>query len=230
DVIRFTAGAARGRAHPVWQQLAAIAESALGKGLAGQGLVDEGRRALTASLERAPSIDALEALAVIDAQLGRFESAQRWVRAGFALLGDESTGDRYRRAKLERRAADALRRAGKPAEATARYLGAMRSWASLGETKELPPAIAAERLLDSGRAAWWLGDAARAVELVLTAVELGAESPEIAAGAVAFLIEIGRYRDALDAFHRGLGEPAVPELHKIYMSLWILGEARRAGE
>jgi tetratricopeptide (TPR) repeat protein len=229
-VIRFTAGVARGHPHAVWQQTAAIAESALGRGLASQGLLDEGRRALTASLERAPSIDALETLTVIDAQVDRFASAQRWVRAGIELLGDDTTGDRYRRAKLERHSADALRRAGRPREAGARYLDSLRSWASLGDAKELPRAIGAERLLDSGRAAWWLGDAARAGELVLAAVETDPASPEIATGAVAFLIEIGRYRDALDAFHRTLGEPGVPELHKIYTALWILGEARRTGE
>ena len=230
DVVRFTAGVSRGHPHAVWQQTAAIAESALGRGLASQGLVEEGRRALTASLERAPSIDALETLTVIDAQVDRFASAQRWVRAGIELLGEDTSGDRYRRAKLERYSADALRRAGKAQEAAGRYLDSLRSWSALGETRDLPRSIAAERLLDSGRAAWWLGDAGRAAELVLAAVEADPESPEIATGAVAFLIEIGLYRDALDACHRLLGEPGVPELHKIYASLWILGEARRAGE
>jgi hypothetical protein len=65
---------------------------------------------------------------------------------------------------------------------------------------------------------------------VLTAVELDPGTPEITAGAVAFLIEIGRYRDAVDALHRALGDPAVREPHKIYPSLWVLGEARRLGE
>ncbi len=230
DAVRFTDDVARGRPHAVWQQTAAIAESALGRGLASQGLIDAGRRALTASVERAPSIDALETLTVIDTQVDRFAAAQRWVRAGMELLDGGTTGDRYRRAKLLRHSADALRRAGKARDSAGRYLDALRAWSSLGETKDLPRTIAAERLLESGRAAWWLGDATRSTELVLAATEVAPGSSEIGASAVVFLIETGRYRDALDAFHRTLGEPGVPELHKIYTSLWILGEARRTGE
>ena len=44
------------------------------------------------------------------------------------------------------------------------------------------------------------------------------------------MIEAGRYRDALDAFHASLGEPAISEYHKVYMSLWVIGEAARTGE
>jgi hypothetical protein len=230
EATRYAAATARARPHAVWQEALATAEAALGRGLAGQGLVDEGRRALTASALRAASVEAYETLAVIDTQVDRFAAAQRWVRAGLALLGDETAGDRYRRARLERRAADALRRAGKLREAGDRYLDALRAWASLGEARKLPPAISAERLLDSARILWRLGDPGRAVDYALDAIELDPGSSEIVGGAVAFLIEAGRYRDALDACHRALAEPRVPELHKIYASLWIVGEARRAGE
>jgi len=230
DVIKFTAGVAKQHPNVVWQQAAAIAESALGKGLASQGLIDDGRRALTASIERAPSIDAYETLTTIEVQVDRYGDAQRWAAAGIAMLGSASSGDRYRRAKLERLSADAQRRAGKQRDAAAHYLDSLRSWASLGETKDLPHSVAAERLLDSGRAMWWLGDFPRAVDLVMAAVDVDPDSPQITAGAVAFLIEAGRYRDALDAYHRGLGEPGGNELYKVYMSLWILGEAKRQGE
>jgi tetratricopeptide (TPR) repeat protein len=230
DVIKFTAGVAKQHPNVVWQQAAAIAESALGKGLASQGLIDDGRRALTASIERAPSIDAYETLTTIEVQVDRYGDAQRWAAAGIAMLGSASSGDRYRRAKLERLSADAQRRAGKQRDAAAHYLDSLRSWASLGETKDLPHSVAAERLLDSGRAMWWLGDFPRAVDLVMAAVDVDPDSPQITANAVAFLIEAGRYRDALDAYHRGLGEPGGNELYKVYMSLWILGEAKRQGE
>ena len=228
--LDFTHAADKQRPHMVWQQTAAIAESALGKGLASQGLVRDGRGALKQSLERAPSIDAYETLATLDIQIDRYRDAHKWAASGISLLGDQTIGDRYRRAKLERLAADALRHANKHREAATRYLDALRTWASLGETKDLPRAIAAERFLDSGRALWWLGDAARSVDLVMAALEADPESSTICAGGVAFLIEAGRYRDALDAFHRGVGEQNVGELYKVYMSLWILAEARRIGE
>ena len=230
DALRFTAGAARRHPHTVWQQAAAIAESALGRGLASQGMIDDAEHVLAASLERAPSIDAYETLALIDVQTERYAQAERWARAGMALLGDQSAGDRYRRAKLERLIADSLRRAGKPRRAAERYLDALRTWASLGDSRELPRAIAAERELDMGRAMWWLGDPGRAVDLAMQALDRDPDSEALAAAAVAFLIEVGRYRDALDAVHKSLGEPAIDEYHKVYMSLWILGEAARTGE
>lgn len=229
DVVKFTAGAARRHPHVVWQQTTALAESALGKGLATQGMVGAARGTLAKSLERAPSIDAIETLTILESQVGRYSDAQRWAETGLSLLGDQSTGDRYRRAKLERITADALRRAGKSKPAAAAYLDSLRTWASLGETKDLPRTIAAERLLDSARSLWYLGDTNGAVERVLTAVEIDPTTPAIATGAVAFLIETGRYRDALDAYHRALGEPKIGEHAKVYTSLWILAEGRRRG-
>ncbi|HEY0484185.1 MAG TPA: hypothetical protein VGD37_41985 [Kofleriaceae bacterium] len=230
DVLRFTAGVASRHPHTVWQQAMAIAESALGRGFASQGMLDDAEHALTASLERAPSIDALETLAMIDVQTDHYAEAERWAHRGLALLGNQSSGDRYRRAKLQRLSADSLRRAGKSRRAAERYLDALRTWASLGDSRELPRPIAAERELDMGRAMWGLGDASKAVELALQALDRDPQSEELAAATVAFLIEAGRYQDALDAFHKSLGEPAIDEYHKVYMSLWIVGEAVRTGE
>src|SRR6185436_15015296 len=149
EALRFTAKVASAHPHTVWQQAAAIAESALGRGLASQGMIDDAEHLLAASLARAPSVDAYETLATIDAQLGRHADAQHWASAGIAMLGDRTVGDRYRRAKLERLTADSLRRAGRTRTAAARYIEALRTWASLGDSKDLPHAIAAERALDT---------------------------------------------------------------------------------
>jgi tetratricopeptide (TPR) repeat protein len=224
-----TARASR-RPHAVWREVSALAESGLGRGLASQGLIDDARQALTASIERAPSIDAYETLATIAVQTERYADAQRWADDGLALLGDQSAGDRYRRAKLERLAADGLRRAGKPRPAAERYLVSLRTWAKLGDNQDLPRAIVAERELDMGRTMWWLGDPAKAIELAMQAIDSDPESEDLATAAVAFLIEAGRYRDALDVYHRSLGERAIGVFPKTYMSLWIVGAAARAGE
>lgn len=230
EALRFTAKVASSHPHTVWQQAAAIAESALGRGLASQGMLDEAKHALTASLERAPSVDAYETLVTIDVQTDRYADASRWAHEALSLLGDRTVGDRYLRAKLERLAGDSLRRAGQDKAAVAQYLDSLRSWASLGERKDLPRSVVAERELDTSRAMWWLGDPGKAIDLAMQALEHDPESEELATGAVAFLLEIGRYRDALDAYHRSLGESAISEFHKIYMSLWIVGAAVRAGE
>jgi tetratricopeptide (TPR) repeat protein len=103
-------------------------------------------------------------------------------------------------------------------------------WALLGDNDDLPRAIIAERELDMSRAMWWLGDPGKAIDLAMQALEHDPSSEELATNAVAFLIETGRYRDALDAYHASLGEPAISEYHKTYMSLWIIGEAVRTGE
>ena len=229
DALGFTSRSAKDHPHTVWQQAAAIAESALGRGLASQGMIDDAKEALTGSLERAPSIDAYETLTTIEVQVARFGAAESWAKTGLSMLGEQSSGDRYRRAKLERIEGDALRGQGKTKEASARYLDALRTWASLGETKDLPRTVAAERLLDSGRAMFWMGDPNPAIDLVMRAVDVDADTADISAGAVAFLIEAGRYRDAIDAYHRGLGAN-LSDFYKIYMSLWIAGEAKRLGE
>ncbi|HSR96127.1 MAG TPA: hypothetical protein VLM79_03605, partial [Kofleriaceae bacterium] len=230
EALRFTAKVASSHPHTVWQQAAAIAESALGRGLASQGMLDEAKHALTASLERAPSVDAYETLVTIDVQTERYADASRWAHEALSLLGERTVGDRYLRAKLQRLAGDSLRRAGQDKAAAAQYLDSLRTWASLGERKDLPRSVVAERELDTSRAMWWLGDPGKAIDLAMQALEHDPESEELATSAVAFMLEIGRYRDALDAYHRSLGEPAISEFHKIYMSLWIVGAAARGGE
>jgi tetratricopeptide (TPR) repeat protein len=230
EVLRFTANASSTHPHEVWQQTAAIAESALGRGLASQGLLDDAKRALAASLARAPSVDAYETLGTIDVQTERYADAHRWAQEALALTGDRTTGDRYRRAKLERLAGDSLHRAGKARPAAERYLESLRTWTLLGDNKDLPRAIVAERELDMGRTMWSLGDPGKAVDFAMQALDHDPDSEELATNAVAFLIEAGRYRDALDAYHRSLGEPTISEYHKVYMSLWIVGEAARTGE
>src|ERR1043165_577927 len=130
---------------------------------------------------------------------------RRWCRstsrpsAALSRRGERTVGDRYLRAKLERLAGDSLRRAGQDKAAAAQYLDSLRTWASLGERKDLPRSVVAERELDTSRAMWWLGDPGKAIDLAMQALEHDPESEELATNAVAFLLEIGRYRDALAA-------------------------------
>lgn len=214
---------------PQWAQVAALAETALGRGLLSQGLVAQAQDALTASLDRAPSVDAYETLTQIFWKTDRLTQASRSATAGLALLG-ESSGDRYRKAKLERIGGDVMRAAGKTREASALYLDALRLWTTFGEDKNLPRQIAAERKLEFARGMWYLGNSDRAVDLVLEATDIAPDGPSVCSEAVAFLLEVGKPADALDALHRGLSSSTLGELDKVYMSLWVLGDARRRGE
>ncbi|HEY0194232.1 MAG TPA: hypothetical protein VGC42_24120 [Kofleriaceae bacterium] len=228
--LAFTDDAARRHPDAVWQQATALAESALGRGLASQGLIEDAKHTLAASIDRAPSIDAYETLATIDMQTDQYADAQKWANEGIALLGEDTTGDRYRRAKLERIAADGLRRSGRDRPAAEHYLASLKTWSQLGDNKDLPRAVIAERELDMGRTMWGLGDSGKAVELAMRALDHDPDSEDLATNAVAFLIEAGRYRDALDAYHHSLGEVSISEYHKVYMSLWVVGAARAASE
>ena len=229
ETLAFTNASQKTHPDAMWSQAEAIAQASLGRGLLGQGLLAEAEHALEASIERAPSIEAYEGLATLALQTDDYTATVEWTRAGLSILGDATTGDRYRKAKLEQLAADAKRGAHKPKDAAAAYLDALRAWASLGETKELPRPIAAERLLATGRAMWWIGDPDKSVELVHQAVELDPQSSSVGPNAVAFLLQIDRAPDAIDVFHRVLGEPEIGELFKVYMALWLEGDARRRG-
>src|SRR5690606_38727952 len=97
ELDRYTRSVESKADRQVWEIVAANAETALGKGLLSQGRLREAERALVASLDRAPSIDAYETLATIHYKTDRLESAIRYATAGIALLG-EGRGDKVRRA------------------------------------------------------------------------------------------------------------------------------------
>ncbi len=229
ELTTYTGGAKQRAPSPVWEQVDAVAQTALGRGLLSQGRLGEAEAALVASIGHAPSVDAYETLTTIYWKTGRLASASRSASAGLSLLGD-SAGDRYRRAKLERIAADVMRAAGKTHEASALYLDALRMWTTFGEDKDLPRTIAAERKLEFARSMWFLGNTDRAVDLVLEATDIAPDAPSVCGEAVAFLLEVGKPLDALDALHRGLSASQLGELDKVYMCLWVLGDARRRGE
>jgi hypothetical protein len=229
DLARYTKQVSQKTPHRVWSLVAAGGETALGRGLLSQGKLREAERALVASLERAPSIDAYETLAEIHYKTDRPSSAVRYATAGIALLG-ETKGDHVRRAKLARIAGDASRAARKPREAASFYLDAMREWAALGHDSELPVALRAERKIEFARSLWYVGEADKAVNLVFEGIDADPSAAANYATAAAFLLQIGSYGEALDIVHRALSQSDVSELYKVYMCLWVLGEARRRGE
>jgi hypothetical protein len=213
---------------PVWNVVAASAETALGRGLLSQGRLREAEHELVASLERAPSIDAYETLAQIHYKTDRFESAFRYASAGIAMLG-ESTNDKVRRAKLARIAADVARTAGESRQSASLYVDAMRNWAELGRDDEIPQPLRGERKLEAGRILWYLGDSAKAINLVFDAIDADPTSAANYASAAAFLLEVAASADALDIVHRALGQAEVSDFYKVYMCLWIAADAHRRG-
>ena len=226
QLARYTKSADERTPSDVWAQVAAIGESSLGKGLVSQGRLADAEHELVASIGRAPSIDAYEMLATIAFKTDRLGPAKSYAQHGLALLGGETSGDRYHRARLERLAGDVERARNHVREAARLYGDALRTWAALGKDDNLPRTIAAERRLDGARVEWFLGNTGDAVELAQEAVDLDPDSPTTCTSAVAFLLEIGRTSEALDTLHRTIGSPEIGELYKVYAALWIVGDAR----
>ena len=220
---------ARGHVPETWAVVLGLAEASLGRGLLGQGRIRDAEAALVGSLDHAPSIDAYEALTLLYFKTSRLGSASHSASAGLAMLGD-SSADQYRRAKLERIAGDVMRIAGHSRDATALYLDSVKTWASLGDDRSLPRSIAAERKLEFARGMWYLGSSDKAVDLALEATELAPDAGTTTVDTVAFLLEVGRGADAVDAAHRGLASPDLGELDKVYISLWVLADAHRRGD
>ena len=75
-----------------------------------------------------------------------------------------------------------------------------------------------------------LGSSDKAVDLALEATELAPEVGTTTVDTVAFLLEVGKPEDAIDAAHRGIGSPELGELDKVYVSLWVLADEHRRGE
>lgn len=228
NLTRYTEQVSQKATQPVWTLVAANGETALGRGLLSQGKLREAERALTKSLERAPSIDAYETLAEIHYKTDRLASSVRYATAGIAMLGDTKS-DRVRRAKLSRIAGDASRAAGRSRDASAFYLHAMHAWASLGSDSELPPGLRAERKIEFARSLWFVAEPDKAVNLIFDGIDA---EPTIAANyatAAAFLLQAGNYTEALDIVHRALTQSDVSELYKVYMCLWVVGDAHLRG-
>jgi hypothetical protein len=85
-------------------------------------------------------------------------------------------------------------------------------------------------MLESGEILWWMEDHTRGSELVFRAVDVDDDTATTATGAVAFLLEVGQPGDAAEAFHRVLSSSGISEYYKVYMALWLVGDAQRRGD
>lgn len=208
-----------------WAQIEAKAQTALGKGLMSQGRIHEAEEHLIAAIDRAPVADAYETLAELHYKTNRYDSASRYANQGIVLYA----GDLAHRARLERIAADVARAANRPRDAAALYLTAMHDWSEVLKGPAPSKELLAEGQLEAGRGLWFLGHTDRAVDLVLSATEEDPDSAPTFSSAVAFLLQVHRPVDAVDALHRALSSE-INELYKVYMCLWVLADERRRHE
>lgn len=211
-----------------WSSTWAEALATYGHGLVSVGELAAARAELTRSVGVQPTVEALETLGTVSLKLGDFHDARRHLERG-AKLGGDAPADLYSRAKVLRLAGDAARGTGDAKGAIRRWRDALEIWAHLGETVELPPALAGERFAEIGKLFWDLGLRDEALENFSRAVEADRDGSETHQQIIAYLILRDELDRARDVFYDALGSDKVSEYHKVYLCLWILAEDRRAG-
>ena len=206
----------------------ADALAALGRGLASQGEIDQARRYLERSIAERPTLAALESLGTIEAKRDRFDRAAELFERAVKQRTDEPI-ERYQQCKLLRLLGEARLDEGKGESGKARLRAALVAWHKLSQQVELPDVLLAESLVEQGKILWRLGDRETALVAFDAAVDSDPDGATSHADVVAFLIVRNEYERAVDAYHRALGSHSIGDYFKVYMSLWVMAEARRQG-
>ena len=124
-----------------WDASRARAYATLGRGLVSQGLLDDAIRLLERSAAMVPSAEAYEMLGTVAIKRERWTEAQIHLAAGIKLPHKTPVA-RYARAKLLRLGGDAAAGGGDIGTAKRLWLGALSTWADLGDEIELPANLA----------------------------------------------------------------------------------------
>jgi len=206
----------------------ADAYAAMGQGLVSLGDLDRARRYLRQSVHQRPTFSALEVLGTIELKRGHFGDASTYFRRALAVP-IENDRQHFRFNKLLRLAGEAAAGRGDQARARRYFNGAMERWQEVLAKYDLSNDLLAELLIETGKVQWSLKDRDSAVEAFDAAVDAAPESELVAAEVVAFYVGHGLYRDALDVYHRALESPQISDEIKVYMSLWLIAEARLDG-
>ena len=206
----------------------ADALAALGRGLASQGEVDQARRYLERSIAERPTLAALESLGTIESKRDHFGRAAELFERAVGQPAAEPL-DRYQQCKLLRLLGEARLDEGRSEVGKARLRAALVAWHKLSQQVELPDVLLAESLVEQGKILWRLGDRETALVAFDAAVDSDPDGASSHADVVAFLIVRNEYERAVDAYHRALGSRSIGDYFKVYMSLWVMAEARRQG-
>jgi tetratricopeptide (TPR) repeat protein len=214
----------------------ANAYAAMGRGMVSLGELDTATHYLEQSLVERPTLEALETLGTMALRRDDFETAATTLERALDLpIPKKPLATRlsvqFNHNKLMRLAGEARAGAGQRDRAVGHYMRALGGWESLrsdGKHQLVPP-FAADALSEIGKLLWHLGKPDEAMAAFAAAQDADPTSANTYAAIVSFLVVRDRYDDALDAFHRALGSSEISDYFKIYMSLWILAESRRAG-
>ena len=205
----------------------ASAYGAMARGLVSLGELEEAQRYLARSLKLRPSVSAYEYLGTIALRQDQFAEAQREFAKAIALPGDDFY-DIFQRARLRRLAAEATAGLSGAKAAQALREQAFGDWLELLNKYELSPEGEAEARIEIGKLIFHMGKDEEAMSEFLTALDTEASTSDHA-DIVAFLLQNKKYSLAKDIYLDALGRHGLGQYYKIYMSLWILAEAKHLG-
>ena len=214
----------------------ANAYAAMGRGMVSLGELETATYYLEKSLEERPTLEALESLGTVALRRDRFGEAAAYLERALELPIPKKPASRrlsiqFNHNKLMRLAGEAREGAGQEQLALGHYLRALGGWEKLRSdgTHQLIPPFASEALTEIGKLLWHLDKREEAMAAFAAAQDADPSNANTYASVVSFLVVRDRYDDALDAYHRALGSAEISDYFKVYMSLWMLAEAKRAG-
>ncbi len=211
-----------------WPEIALSSDLAAALATVGEGLVRLGElelagRLLARSVDLRPNSTALEFLGTMDLKRDRYEQAAAQFEKAL-LLPSDNLAEQFSRAHILRLASAAYAGAGDGRKARSYADSALRIWREIARMK-LRPRYRAERLRETGKLLWQLGDREAATMAFDGAIDADPDGAATHADVVAFLIARGESERALDAYHRALGSDEISDYLKVRMSLWIITEA-----
>jgi tetratricopeptide (TPR) repeat protein len=223
----YRAASPRWKKQPLRPDLA-DAYATMGRGLLSQGRLDQARKYLAGSVQLRPTLSALESLGTLEVKLDNFREAIGYFRKALALPVEDLNFE-FNRSKVLREIGEAYESSGDPTSARRYYREALKSWNDLAVKAEFRMPYLAEALVENGKLHWRLGHRGNALSLFDEAIDVDTDGASTHADVVSFLIVRNEYERALDAYHRALGSHDIGEYFKVYMSLWVVVEARRSG-
>lgn len=205
----------------------AEAYASMGGALVSLGDIDEATQYLERSLAIEPTLAALESLGTVALKHGRAQQAITHFERALTLPVDEVLAH-FDRNRVLRLCGEAYILAGNTSKARTYFTAALDNWLKLRKRAPgMPGSYLAETWLESGKLSWHLADKDGALNAFAEAVDANPEGASVHAEIVAFLVIRGQYDRALEVYHAALSSHGVSDYFKVYMSLWLIAEARR---
>ena len=197
----------------------------IGRGLVGIGRLGEATRYLHRSVQKRWTREGLEQLGIIALRQDNYREAIQHFKNALTL----STLPLYHRARISRLIGEAYMHLGKYSLFEHHATNALQAWERTLKQKPMA-SLQGDALVEMGKIYWSLRQYDRSLTAFDRAVDQDKEGEVTHAQVVSFLITRGHYDQALDTYHRALGQEKIADYFKVYMSLWVLAEARQNGQ